>query len=338
MTSTEQSLVLVATDDEGGFLVLGETFPDESLDELESLSLVDKNLRADIGQAVSKSTVIANLGLQGVNSALSAQGLVRLAPETLAAMKAGAEPMQAAAGWYQGVLTVNGKIVQHVRWIPAGTVGGVAALAAIGPAVALLMVQWQLSEIARQLNCNIQLTTKVLEELRSKEWTAASGHHELVMKHFEIARKTQSVSPELWEHLQAQGIAKEVAAHKEQFKERVLRHTEHLKSLRNARARGDWLRQHGLAVVRDGLSLLITQQTNLVYHALWIAYLSTTDNTDSTAQEVRAIAQNVVDSHRESHQRVRPLLADVVSTLGMISECPGTLGLKVFRKCARLNN
>lgn len=105
-------LVLFPADQNGTFLVVGGDLPGF---ELEPLVLLPD--REAIGEVVARSAGIANVGAQAAQALTPARGLVRLAPETLNAMQAGAQPLS-SGGWDLGSLTREGKIVQQVRRPP----------------------------------------------------------------------------------------------------------------------------------------------------------------------------------------------------------------------------
>jgi hypothetical protein len=162
---------LVPVDDEGTFLVLG----DVKLPNIELLAVPYLHLEhGDAGHLTAQALGFGNVAMQGLSGLQQVQGLVRLAPQTLASLRAGATPL-AQAGWHLGGLQVGGKIIAQVRWAPVGAVGAVGVLTAVGPALALLAVQWQLAKLAGRVERNITLTTRVLEELRTESWYELHG-------------------------------------------------------------------------------------------------------------------------------------------------------------------
>jgi len=157
---------LVQLDEEGTFLVLG----DERLPGLDFTPIPYVDLEHGPGAHTAAQAIgLANVAAQGLSGLQQAQGLVRLAPETLAALRAGAAPLT-QGGWNLGGLQVGGKLVATVRWAPVGAAGAVGLLAAVGPALAVMAVQWQLGEVAKRVERNITLTTRVLDELRNESW------------------------------------------------------------------------------------------------------------------------------------------------------------------------
>ena len=123
--------------------------------------------RAAIANAVGASSSILNVSGQLANGLMPMQGLVRLAPETLSAIQAGAKPL-VSGGSNIGTLAQGGKISAQIRWLPVSGVTAVGLVAAIGPALAMVAMQAQLSEISGMARENLQLTETVLNTGRRR--------------------------------------------------------------------------------------------------------------------------------------------------------------------------
>ncbi|MBT2536282.1 hypothetical protein [Arthrobacter sp. ISL-69] len=130
----ESALVEVSP---GTALVFGQV--PEGLD-LIPFSLVSPDDRAAIVDAVAATSAVLNVGGQLASGLARAQGLVRLAPETLRAMQVGATPLQ-SGGYNIGVLYQNGRFAAQVRWLPAAGASAAGVLASLGPAVAMIAIQ-----------------------------------------------------------------------------------------------------------------------------------------------------------------------------------------------------
>lgn len=119
------------------------------LKALDGAEVLDVDIMAVPGltDAAAGALTGANLVAQGVQTALSARGLVRLAPETLQALRT-AQPV-VSGGWNLGTLAGGGgRFVQSVRWLPATSAQAVTILAGMGPAVALAAISAQASALA----------------------------------------------------------------------------------------------------------------------------------------------------------------------------------------------
>ena len=116
--SIETALVEVSP---GTALVFGQA--PEGFD-LIPFRLVSPEDQVAIGAAIAETSAILNVGGQLASGLAQAQGLVRLAPQTLRALKAGLTPIQ-SGGYNIGVLAgQNGKfagpgpLASRGRWCP----------------------------------------------------------------------------------------------------------------------------------------------------------------------------------------------------------------------------
>jgi len=148
--------------------------------EIEPVPYLREEQVRGLADALASSAGVGNVLAQGWNAYQGSAGLIRLAPETLAAMRAGATPLT-QGGWALGTLTKGGKFAAQVRWAPAAAAGVGAALATLGPALALVAVQWQLNKIGKAVERNIELTRTVLDELREEAWYELDAAARLVL-------------------------------------------------------------------------------------------------------------------------------------------------------------
>lgn len=138
------------------------------LESLDGVEVLDQDVTAapDLTGAAAGALTGGNLVAQGAQSALSARGLVRLAPETLQALRT-AQPV-VSGGWNLGTLAGGGgRFVQSVRWLPATSAQAVTVLAGMGPAVALVAISAQASALAsttKRIESKIDALRAELEE------------------------------------------------------------------------------------------------------------------------------------------------------------------------------
>lgn len=321
--------VLLEVDD-GTFLVLGAELEGH---EVLPLSFLGEQDRGELGRLLAESTSALNLGVQALNGCSQVQGLVRLAPETLQALRAGAQPL-VKEGWNLGTLASgNGQFVQQVRWLPAGSAGAVSVLASLGPAATLIAIQWQLGKIQKLVEKNLELTGEVLQAVRSSDWAEARAHHDVVMQGLDEARHLGAVTPAVWDNLQNQAAQAALGKHRILYLERVRQHHDRLRSQAGSVKRQEWLQQHGAAVLRDVESLLMSQRAWLVYQVLRAAHLARTaaDNPHD-AKLLTKVVEDAKQAHQDALALSEPLVDGLYRHFRLAELSPGGRGLRIGKK------
>jgi hypothetical protein len=319
--------MLLPADAEGTYLVVGEG--DLHGLDLLPLHLITKEQRSVLGAAVANAAGGANVIAQSVNAANQVRGLVRLAPETIKTLSAGAQPI-AKGGWNLGTLTVGGRFSHSVRWLPAGSASAANILASAGSAATLLAIQWQLAQISRLVERNIALTQEVLERTRIEQWAGLKGHHDTIAAALGHAEALGRVTPDIWQHTHTQSSEATLRAHRQMFFEYARTHLQSLERQSGARARRDWLAQNAEAVLRDVQALLVAERAWFAYQALRAAHLSQQAETN---EDDRLLQRRIVDDARAAFQNSEsatlPLIDQIYRHFRLMEECPGGVGLTI---------
>src|SRR4051812_8602003 len=109
--SEEPPLEVIETSEPGVVLMKGDL---SLLDfDIAPVTFDPHRRDASLVDVAAVATGVVNTAAQLANGVTTAHGLVRLAPETLAALKAGAQPLS-SGGWNLGSLTQGGKISHAV--------------------------------------------------------------------------------------------------------------------------------------------------------------------------------------------------------------------------------
>ena len=275
--------------------------------------------RAAIANAVGASSSILNVGGQLANGLMPMQGLVRLAPETLSAIQAGAKPL-VSGGYNIGTLAQGGKISAQIRWLPVSGVTAVGLVAAIGPALAMVAMQAQLSEISGMARENLQLTETVLNTVRREQWTKLSGMAIAMSGAIEEANAVGQVTQLLWENVSRS--ESELRAHRELFLGNVSEHSSALSSRGTPRERRQYIQRSGEAIVLDVQCLVVAHKAWFEYQALRAARARA-----SSDLQDRRLAETIGDNATLEYQRVVGELAAVLTPLtrelSLLAELPG---------------
>ncbi len=325
----EDEFSLLGIDDEGTALVLGSGRPSPEWGEVLPLSLLDDETRRSLTAVLAPGASAANLGVQLGQGLSQVQGLVRLAPETLSALRAGAQPLTEGS-WKLGTLMRDGKFAHQVRWAPAGGAKAVSALAAMGPAVTMLMTQYQLGQITKLVEKNIGLTNEVLVAVRGEQWAEVHACHDAVWAELENARAIGAVTDPVWQHVQAQAAETLLRKHRALYLDRVRSHLEQLLSKRRATDRRGWITANAEFVLQDLDALLLAQRAWFVYQALRAGHLMTAAKGDPQAAALQAkIVQDAGREHDESLEVARAVSAALYRHFSLMAATPGGVGLKV---------
>lgn len=314
----------------GMAVVLGEVPDGLQLADLGVVPALDRlQLNRALGTVGNLATVAGNLA----ETAASAQGLFRVNEATLSLLKGGAE-MAAKDGAKLGSIFQNGKLVGQARFIPASMTVG-TAIAAIGPAVAMLAIQMQLSEVSSLVQANIALTSQTLKAIRHDQWSELTGLSGAIDRAISEATRVQAVSPTIWESISGNSAILEKQL--EQYRLNVGEHTKQL-----ARAHGTTRRQYlednAESILFDVNALLVSLKTHTGYQALRAARART--NAETSEHEAKLVEEITADTREHfevSMAQAAQLVKDLTRELRIIAELPGraTVPLSKKRRAAK---
>lgn len=183
--------------EDGLAIFFGNEIPDGL--EVTPFTLIDDSTRAAVSTAVGNAVGLGNTAAQAVNGVMQAQGLVRLAPETLAALRTAAPIVK--DGWNLGTLAAGGRFAASVRWLPATAATTASVVASMGPAIALMVIQVQLNQIAAVGRHNVEVTSKVLQVVRQEQWSAVTGFHRTLLRELGHAREIGAVTDAVFDEV-----------------------------------------------------------------------------------------------------------------------------------------
>ncbi|AKK09518.1 hypothetical protein HCH15_10990 [Corynebacterium testudinoris] len=316
----------------GVAVVFGEIPPGLELISLDMIPFIDRSqLSTALGSLGNSVTIAGNLG----EAAVGAQGLFRVNDATLTLLKSGGE-MAAKDGAKLGAILRNGEIVAQARFIPVALTPA-AALAAIGPAVAMIAVQMQISEVSSLVQSNIQLTAKTLKTMRNKQWAELEGLVKSVNRAMKEACELDAVTNSVWEPIAS--IGSEIDQQVDLYRKNVKDHIEELGKLGD-HARSEYLQYNAEAIFFDTYALLRTLKVYAEYQALRAAMTKKRIiNDESEVKLLEMITRELPAEIEESLQEIRQLTNSLVRELRKIAELPGraTLPLTKKRKGAKIS-
>ena len=299
----------------GVAVLFGEAAPEGW--DVEPFGLGDPSDRAII-DALSNAVGAANAVAQGLGGLVSAQGLVRLSPETLRNLKT----MQTMTkdGYYLGTLKEGGKFAASVRWAPAAGAQAASVLETLGPSLALLAISAQLTAISSKVDQNIELTRDVLKALREDHWNKLTGLYGVINGTIDEARKVGSVSPWIFRRVETHEVS--IECERETFSNYLKNHLEKLDGAEYAERR-TYLRDNGEAIIGDIQGFIMVEEACYRYQVLRAAAIAADkDRTAGDDELLRLLARQVPAERRDSMDRVARVLekldvhchlADIVS-------------------------
>jgi hypothetical protein len=313
----------------GVAVVFGEV-PAELRLELIDFGLVPAADRTRISTFLASigntATVAGNLG----NAYASAQGLYRLSSSTQALLKAGGT-LAVKDGANLGAIFANGKMVGQARIIPVTAVGAAQFAATIGPAVAMIALQMQLSEVAGLTRTNIALTSQVITTIRHEQWAELTALVAGIDRAVDRAREIESVPTSLWN-----SVAGNEAALRKQVTLYRLNVGNHIRQIRgDSKGRRAYLETNAEAILFDAHALLSSLKAWTGHQALHAARARTAGADDpDEARLVDVIARDTRTALDSALAETRALVDSLTRELRIIVELPGraTLPLSGKRK------
>ncbi|GGM32467.1 MULTISPECIES: hypothetical protein [Micromonospora] len=325
--STAPSTILVEVLP-GAAMVFGEV-PKELRLDLIDFGLVSAADRTQI------STVLASIGTTAAvagnvgNAFASAQGLYRISSTTQALLRGGGA-LAVKDGANLGAVFANGKIIGQARFIPVATVGAAQTVAALGPALAMIALQMQLSTITGLVRTNIALTSQVLTTIRSGQWAELTALVTTVDQTVDQARKLESVPTSLWDTVA--GKRADLRTQLDLYRMNVGSHVRQIHRV-DPRGRREYLETNAEAILFDANALLASLKAWIGYQALHAARARTAGPEDTAeAALVDIIAQDTRKELDSALAESTRLIDSLTRELRIIVELPGRATLPLTGK------
>ena len=306
------ALVLV---EPGTALLLGdrpaEDFADCGIHLLEER---ERDKWSELLNVMSLASSGANAIAQGTRAALSVQGLVRLAPETVAALEGGMTPLT-SGGWNLGSLTAGGRIAAQVRWLPATGAQAALALSSVTPALALCAMGFQLTSISKRVDkvgesikeLRQELRRDRLEDLRSKCYEVRKIIDETVSQGF--------VTYDMY--LKADGELEGLRSGLRSRLDAVEKHYNGVKDLKAGREYADENQDR----IREDVCLLVAAlEVKCAADALCCMYLDREGKTEGDKRRLATKIKNANSENGEALTRVQSVLQKLVRQLGLMTD------------------
>ncbi|MFF0066033.1 hypothetical protein ACFYRC_31740 [Streptomyces sp. NPDC005279] len=327
--STTASMVLAEVLP-GVAVVFGEVPAELKLDLIDFglVSTADrKQISTVLASIGNTATVAGNLG----NAFASVQGLYRISDATHALLKAGGT-LAVKDGANLGTVMFPGRIIAQARFIPVTAVSAAQTAAAIGPALAMVALQMQLSEVTGLVRTNIALTSQVLTTIRHGQWAELTALVATVDHVVDQAREVGSVPTSLWDTVA--GKKADLRTQLDLYRMNVDSHIRQIHRL-DTHGRREYLETNAEAILFDANALLSSVKAWTGYQALHAARARAAGPEDAgEARLVDAIARHTGKELDSALAETTSLVDSLTRELRIIAELPGrdTLQLPGKRK------
>lgn len=320
---SEPSTALVQIADDLA-VFFGDHVPDGI--DLIPFTLIDEATRASLSSSIASAAGFGNTVAQGVNGMVQAQGLVRLAPQTLEQLKTAAPLVK--DGWNLGTLASEGKFVAQVRWLPAGGATAASVIASMGPALTLMAIQFQLNQISELVKHNLELTSKVLQVVRQEQWSEATGYHNTLIKELGNAREVGVVTDSIYKEIR--GYQGRLSTQWDLFERAVQGHVKELRAKHGHKQRQQYLIDHGEAIIADVQALLLAQTSWFIYQALRAGHLLISAASNPTDEVLlKKLVADARHLHSKTLEETDWLLEQLAREFAVMGELPGKRKFKI---------
>ena len=318
----EDDTIIVPLDNDYTLVVGSNT---KGLEKIEN-SLVANQALNDLIASIGEGASLTGGAASAANAIQHMSGLYKLDAVTKAQLAAGNALTKTADGRLIGtVRNAGGQITRQARLIPVSAPQIAGAIAAIGPAIAMVAVQMQLNSISKQVRTVQQTSLQTLQVLTDSRNADYQGDCQTIDEIYRASSSHGYVSETDWSIISA--LVPRIKSHRHYYKKKVANHQQTLNDTqRDLSGRRKYLQDNVSNILTDSFAAFEALQT-------W-ANLSVLRRARAQAQgehphaELPQIRQEI-EADLETQ---RMLLMGLMRELRIISELPGEWTLPYFQK------
>ena len=309
----EDDTIIVPLEDDYALVVGPNT---KGLEKIDS-SLVGDRALNDLIASIGEGASLSGGAASAANAIQHMSGLYKLDAVTKAQLAAGNALTKTADGRLIGtVRNAGGQITRQARLIPVSTPQIAGAIAAIGPAVAMVAVQMQLNNISKQVSAVQQTalqTKRILEDWHNADF---QGTQQMVLRISHKSAEEGTISNTNWELIS--GLSNDVEKHRKYYKDRIQRHIQELRGSQNdVSARRNYITEHQESILFNSLAAFNCIQT-------WFYYFQLVHERARMKGERPTLNPGEIRAEVEDDVQIqRTLLHELMRDLRIISELPG---------------
>ena len=318
----EDDTIIVPLDNDHALVVGSNT---NGLEKIDNSLIADRALN-DLIASIGEGASLTGGAASAANAIQHMSGLYKLDAVTKAQLAAGNALTKTADGQLIGtVRNASGQISRQARLIPVSAPQIAGAIAAIGPAVAMVAVQMQLNNISKQVSTVQQTSLQTLQVLTDSRNADYQGDCQTIDEIYRASSSHGYVSETDWSIISA--LVPRIKSHRHHYKKKVANHQQALNDTqRDLSGKRKYLQDNVSNILTDSFAAFEALQT-------W-ANLSVLRRARAQAQgehphaELPQIRQEI-EADLETQ---RMLLMGLMRELRIISELPGEWTLPYFQK------
>ena len=325
----EDDTIIVPIEDDYALVIGPNT---KGFEKIDSSLVADRALN-DLIASIGEGASLAGGAASATNAIQHMSGLYKLDAATKAHLAAGNALTKAADGRLIGsVRNASGQITRQARLIPVSAPQIAGAIAAIGPAVAMVAVQMQLNNISKQVSAVQQTALQTLQVLTDSRNADYLGDCQTIDEIYRASSSHGYVSETDWSIVS--GLVSRIQSHRHFYKKQVANHQEALeKAHADSHTQRDYIQTNKARIVNDSCAAFKTLRAWARLTELRIARAQAQG--EHLHAEPLQIRQEVI----EDLQVQRALLHGLMRELRIIAELPGgwTVPASGKRKQAHLS-
>ena len=325
----EDDTIIVPIEDDYALVVGPNTKGFEKIDS----SLVANRALNDLIASIGEGASLTGGAASATNAIQHMSGLYKLDAVTKAHLAAGNALTKTADGRLIGVVrNTGGQITRQARLIPVSVPQIAGAIAAIGPAVAMVAVQMQLNNISKQVSAVQQTALQTLQVLTDSRNADYLGDCQTINEIYRTSAIHDYVSDTDWSIIS--GLVSRIQSHRHFYKKQVANHQEALeKAHADSHTQRDYIQTNRDRIVNDSCAAFKTLRAWAHLTELRIARAQAQG--EHPHAEPLQIHQEII----EDLQVQRALLHGLMRELRIIAELPGgwTVPASSKRKKAHLS-
>lgn len=325
----EDDTIIVPLEDDYALVVGPNT---KGLEKIDS-SLVGDRALNDLIASIGEGASLSGGAASAANTIQHMSGLYKLDAVTKAQLASGNALTKATDGQLIGtVRNAGGQITRQARLIPVSAPQIAGAIAAIGPAVAMVAVQMQLNNISKQVSTVQQTSLQTLQVLTDSRNADYQGDCQTINEVYQASSNHGYVSETDWSIIS--GLVSRIQSHRHFYKKQVANHQEALeKAHADSHTQRDYIQTNRARIVNDSCAAFETLRAWAHLTELRIARAQAQG--EHPHAEPLQIRQEII----EDLQVQRALLRGLMRELRIIAELPGgwTVPASSKRKKAHLS-